>query len=485
MCEEEVMMKRGLFQKNRALFSFLAAAILAFGAGGLQGQEIARTIDLDDGDSIPDFSFGMELSQDGTTLAVTICGDIFAPNNHRIVVVDTATDGITGEGQTGNYPEEVATRYNSTGGVDNIFVSNSSDGTVSVLNADLSPAGLVDLSLLGGAYPFGLVFGPQGRFLYVSTVNAGEIFVIDTEPGATFLDVVDTFHLPAWFNGRMAIDGGKLIVAGTDLALGAVLTIVDLSNPTLIDTVLLEGHLATWASANDVAVVDGFAYVPVLDYNSSKFLYEVDLGLAPPAVTRAIPLSPLSFSLLEHGIAASPDGNTLVVTSLDGMVQIVCRKTGSLLAEVDLTTIGSGGGNEALFSKDGKKVYITDVYDSLVYVLSGVPEHGLYLDGPDSAPLGGQVTLAVTGGEAGGRGALLASLKSGSIQMPRFILDLGMPVYTLHQGLFDGANSLPLPYWTIPTAWGGLVGATIHLQALAEDGDGEVRPSNTLEILIL
>ena len=81
-------------------------------------------------------------------------------------------------------------------------------------------------------YPFGLIMGPSGRYLYVSTVNMGEIFVIDTDPGPTYLQIVKQ-HATAAFNGRLATYNGKLIIPGLDFTIGAVLSIMDLNQARL------------------------------------------------------------------------------------------------------------------------------------------------------------------------------------------------------------------------------------------------------------
>ncbi len=463
------------------------AVLFGVALTGLYSQEVSAFIDFEDGDSIPDYQFGMKLSKDGGKLFVAIMGSFYDPAdyNHRLVEVDTATGSIVREGVTGNLPEEIEIRYDGGGEIEKIFVSNSGDGTVTVLNPDLTSSDVVDLTQVGGGmgyYPFGLVMGPQGRYLYVSTMNMGEIFRIDTEPGSSYLDIVDVYQLSATGNGRMAFYNGNLIVPGSDYFVdGAVLSVFDPDNPSQIDVVVLDNDLSGWPGANDVALVGGFAYVPVLDYNSNMLLYEVDLDSFPPAVSRTIDLSGQNASLWEHGIAASPDGNTLVVTCLDGPVKIAGRKAGRLLTEIDLASHGAGQCNEALFSKNGKRVCVTDQGMSSAYVLSGVPEHGLFVDGPETASVGDQVDFTLVGGEVGAPGLFLASFSRGPTVFPNVTIDLGQPFYVLAQGLFDTENQLPGLNWTIPNWSQGLV---IYVQGLTRDHDGQIRPSNMGELEI-
>lgn len=475
-----------MFRKQRMGYFWivLAAVHLLFGTATLTAQEVDKVIDLDDGDFIPDNSFGLKLSDDGTTLFTTVCGTFFTPNI-RLLAIDTTLDTIVSEGVTGNYPEEIEVRYDG-GAATKIFVSDSNDHTVTVLDPDLSPAGLVDLVPAGGQYPFGLRMGPQGRYLHVSTVNMGEIFRIDTEPGPNYLQITDTWYLGAWFNGRMAIHDNKLLVPGADFSLGAVLSILDLSNPGNVDVVILDGDTLGWPGANDIEVVDGYAYVTVLDYNNNSILYEVDLDQSPPAVSRTIDMSLVGTPyILEYGIDASPDGNTLVVTYLDNsIIKVVGRKAGCVLAEVDLYPVAQGGACEAMFSLDGKKLYVTDQVNPSVYVLRDVPEHGLYLSGTVSAPLGGTVDLQLTGGEAGRRGLILCSLNPGPTHLPRVTLDIGTPIRLLVSDYFDSLNTISSPALTVPN-WPSLPGKTVLIQGITLDADNEVRPSNLHELQIL
>lgn len=458
-----------------------------FCAGGLAAQDLVKRIELEDGDGLPDYTWSMKLTPSGARLGVTVCGDIFGPNNHRMVVIDTAADTVVNEtDKTGNFPEEIEYRVDGSGRIERIFVSNSSDHSLSVFFPDLTLETTVDLTQIGtglGQYPFGLLMEPQGRYLYVSTQNAGEIICIDTEPGPTYLDIV-TYYTVGAFNGRMAIDGDKLLIPGADFANGAILSILDITNPTQVDTVVLEGHGSSWASANDVVAAGGFAYVPVLDYNGSMLLYEVDLGLTPPAVSRTLDLSPGHTLLYEHGICASPDGNTIVVTSLTGPLMFVGRKAGCLITEADLLNYGAGQGSEAVFTPDGKKVYVTDQHDTCIYAFDNVPAHGLWLDGSETASVGGTALFDMAGGEAGLPGALWASLHQGTTIFPSFTLGIGKPIHKIFNGTFDSECALVGITVSIP-ANPNLSGKTVYFQGLARDTDGEIRPSNVHETAIL
>jgi DNA-binding beta-propeller fold protein YncE len=469
--------------KNRGLFGLTWILVVSILAGTLGAQEISAFINLDDGDNLPDYPFGMRLTRDGTRLYVAVAGDIFI-NNNRIVEIDTVLDVVVQEGQVGNFPEEVEIRYDGGGAVDKIFVSNSSDGTVSVLNANLSPSGLVDLTQVGGYYPFGLLMGPNGRYLYVSTVDVGKIFSIDTEPGPTYLDIVE-MQIGVKFNSRMALHDGKLVIAGGDDVNGAALSVLDPQNPTQVTTVILDSVLSGWPSAIDVSVVDGNAYTTVLDYNGNALLYMVDLIQLPPGLFETIDLSQNHTYILEHGIGASPDGNTLVVTCIDGPLMFVGRKAGCVLSEIDLTAFGSGQGNEAVFSKDGEKLYVTDQGDPIVYVVTGVPEHGLLMAGTDAAPVGGQVDLMLKGGLPGSPGWMIASLDLGPTVFPGFTLELGLPLKVFFQGRFDQDCSLIPASFIVPGWPGVLPGTPVYVQGLTRDPDGEMRPSNLHEVLIL
>jgi len=93
------------------------AVLFGVALTGLYSQEVSAFIDFEDGDSIPDYQFGMKLSKDGGKLFVAIMGSFYDPAdyNHRLVEVDTATGSIVREGVTGNLPEEIEIRYDGGG----------------------------------------------------------------------------------------------------------------------------------------------------------------------------------------------------------------------------------------------------------------------------------------------------------------------------------------------------------------------------------
>jgi DNA-binding beta-propeller fold protein YncE len=462
---------------------YLLAALLAF-SPGLVSQEVLKQVDLDDGQGAPDYAFGMELSPDGTSLHVAICGH-WGDNNNRVVEIDTALDQVVDEGVTELYPEEVAFKKDWGSAIELIFVSNNTSSSITVLKPDLSHEHTIVLGDPMKVWPFGLLMGPSGRYLYATTVNEGEIFVIDTDPGPDYLEVVDTHHVAAW-NGRLQAYGNKLVIPGSDGTQGAVLSVMDLDHPDKVETVVLDPDTSGYPMANDLAITaDGFAYVPVYDFSGHSDLFEVDLNLTPPAIARTIDMSSLGPGYSwEHGICASADGNTLIVTyAEDTWIKIVGRKVGRVLKAMDVNPDDLGMINEALFSHDGDKLYLTDQALPMVYVLIGVPEHGLLLDGTNEVLPAGPVQLEMKGGETGQPGILLMSLTLGPITAPTFTLDIGFPHWILISGLFDGSNGLYIPGFNCPDD-PGLSGLDVYFQGLTRDKDQEFRPTNLHTVTI-
>lgn len=452
------------------LFLFFLSASFA--------QEVVKEVDLDDGVGAPDYAFGMKLSPDGSALYATLCGSLLDPNN-RLVVIDTDLDiMLPQEGVTGKFPEEIEFRLDGNDDIELIFVSDSTDGTVTVLQPDLTQETTIVLAAPSN-YPFGLVMEPSGRYLYVSTMDQGEIHVIDTQPGSTYLQIVIQ-HIVALYNGRLATYKGKLVIPGSDFANGAVLNVMDMATPAQVDTVVLDSETSGWPGANDVYVSpDGFAYVTVLDYNNNPLLYEVDLESSPPAISRTIDLSVQGpYLTLEHGIGASPDGNSLVVTYMDdAYIKLVSRKTGCVLECFYVDPAHYGQINEAVFSFDGNKVYLTNQARSVLHVVGGLPEHGLLLRGEKETVPGGQVSLDMRGGETGQAGILLWSLTLGPLVMPTYEMDIGAPFFLLFHAVFDGGNNFPDLTLNCPND-PGLSGISVYFQGLTRDSDMEFRPSN-------
>lgn len=469
---------------NRRLALIIFALLLA-PCLSLSAQEVKAEIDLDDGALPLDFAFGMKLSPDGTSLYVAICGS-YLGNNSRVVEIDTQTYVIINEGTVGQYPEEFEFRLDGNGDIELIFVTNSTDGTVSVLNPDLSSNTTIDLKPHGGDWTTGCIMGPSGRYLYVSTFNMGNIYVIDTEPTSPEYLQVIAKHYVGGGCGRMALYGNKLVIPGADWAQGAFLKTLDLQNPSQVEEVILDNNVSDYPSAVDVEVShDGYAYVPVLDI-TNPWVYEVDLTASPIQVSRVFDLSTKgNFYVMEHGIGASPGQGTLVVTYMDdSIIKGVSRKAGCALFSLDVDPMYGGQTNEALFSLDGKTVFITNQAQPKVYVVEGVPMHGLHLSGTQSVNIGGTVNLEMLGGEANQKGLLLASGTLGPIVTPVVTLDIGWPFLILVDGIFGADCALPIPGIIVPND-PGLHGFDVYFQGLTQDMDKEMRPSNlhTVEIL--
>lgn len=448
-------------------------------------QEVVKHIDLDDGVGAPDLAFGMEMSPDGEELYVAISGH-YSDNNNRLVKIDTSIDEVVAEGVTELYPEEVTFKlYNDE--ILKIFVSNSSSHSITVLKPDLTLETHIPLvTPPAQAWPFGVIMGPDNRYLYVSTVNAGEIFVIDTDVGPTYLQIVQTYTI-GQFNGRMAIHDGKLLIPSSDSALGLFLHIMDLAQPANVQSVLLTSDTSGWPSAPDVEVTDdGFAYITAYDWLASSDMYEVDLNLATPAVSRVIDLTDGGIDLTqEHGICASADGNTLIVTYLsDAHIRMVGTKTGKVLDTMHVYPQNYGEINEALFSDDGNKLYLTDQASPNVHVLTRVPEHGLILKGTSEVLPGGLIEMDLLGGENAQPGMLLMSLTEGQVSGPTYTMDLGLPFWVMLYQLFDVENEFFIPDFNCPND-SGLSGLRVYFQGLTRDADFEFRPSNLHIIDIL
>ena len=106
------------------------------------------------------------------------------------------------------------------------------------------------------------------------------------------------------------------------------------------------------------------------------------------------------FRVVIINLQSLPTG-LLVVTYLDNShIKAASSKAAHVLFQLDVDTT-YGQTNEAVFSKDGKSVYVTNQNVSKVYVVKGIPEHGLYLTGTKSVPLGGSIDLSLTGGQTG------------------------------------------------------------------------------------
>ena len=108
---------------------------------------------------------GITVTPDGRTVYVTDnC-------SNRLAVIDTASASLIGYLDVGNAPRSLAINPVVKNHVPKLYVSNFSDGTISIINTNTNKT--IGSPIKVGGYPQELVFAPDGKYLYVYDANPG------------------------------------------------------------------------------------------------------------------------------------------------------------------------------------------------------------------------------------------------------------------------------------------------------------------------
>ena len=388
-----------MFQSR--IFQSLPPILLVL-AGAVSAQLGSVWISLDDHVGPPDWAFGLNVAPDGQVYHVAVSGGLgSASNNRHLAVVDRASRSVIARHPVGLYPLEVAYEVipatpTQPPLASKIFVTNSTDGTISVL--DRSGKTLKTIPLGSSAYPFGIAMDPTGTRLAVTT-KSEKIFLIDV---AT-LSVSKTLKVPG-YHGRVAFLADGRMVFGSavpsDGKTEVTATFMDPANPAGARTLQLLPPAAGWPSVEDVALVnDGTeAWFPIL--SGDKTIRRVDTRTCTQV--GSISLAGLFPSGFLHGIAASGEGLVLA-TSLGGGEDVLALLRTSLPGLVSSLRLGFGQQpNDVVFTPDAREACVTIQYGQAgVHILTGlpVPVFRLGTDNATPAP-GGRFCLSLRGAES-------------------------------------------------------------------------------------
>ncbi len=469
-----------------------AALFLASATCCLPAQFLERTIPVTDNDPLSaDHPFGIALDPTGTSAYVTLCGDpttsnFSAWNNNNVVKVDIWSGTQTAIGVTGLFPEDACVVKDSTGGARNIYVADSTSGTVTCLTPSLAPVATITLTpCFGGTFfsvfPFGLISSPDGNRVFVTTSGGcGTIDVIDSNPqSATFNTVVGSFTVPdsggrpAWLSYPNLL----LPIATFDTnftTARAGFAIVDVTNPAnqtahLISSTPLpfQYHFATEVvplSTGRLLVTIGGEVIPTF--------YEC---LPNGTVTRTVSLNTLTGINL-HGLAVDPEQRIAVLTSISGSDTIY----------VDLATFTVAGSfdhggiskpNDVIFSPDGSRAFVSMQGLAQVDVISHLPGYSLALDVPATVATGTTLNIGLRRCESGQPWALFASAAGGGpLIVSGFTVFLTAPFYEVASGIgaTDGTGGVAFAIPSGPV----FSGLTAYFQMVTVDRDAVIRLSN-------
>lgn len=457
------------------------------------GQSVVATIDLDDSDpgGIFDNPFGLTLAPDGRHVLVAIAGGFDDPNtpmsenNQRVDIIDLDTLSVVGSLDTGFFPEEIAIRSDGAQNVERIYVTNSSDSTVSVFESLTNPTPVATLSLPGFSFPFGLVLSPSQDRLYVGTGGGqGEIHVFDTDPlSLNFETELTPINVPGG-HGRLCFDGPDRLVVPHSVLAGdfshsdAFLTVLDPANPASRDTIqLAAGGNFEYPSIQDCVVTSaGLAYMAL--FSGSDDIYVIDVRTMNLNTT--IDLGPLAENL-QHGIGMRAGEDYLLVTNfVQSTVSLVDMNTNSVLADVPV----GNEPNDAIFIGDDSLALVTNQNSFSVSVIGDLPLPSVELSGPAFPSLLDSVSFEVSGGEFAQPVRLLLSTRGNDLTpFENVQVNLSAPIKTRFNGSFDRFGTVSTPGAQIPNV-PGLVGRTFYLQTVTTFSQGTQVASNPFAVVV-
>jgi YVTN family beta-propeller protein len=308
--------------------------------------------------------FGVTTSPDGNTVWVANSGGVFANSNKvTIINVNTLTkepDKIT----VGNFPEDIA----FTDDASQAFVTNSTDGTVSVINApSRTVTQTISLAPIPMDFPLGIVVSKNDKKVFV-TSGGGEfdgsdrnIAILNNHnPANVFLD---GSIQASGFTARPALRpiGNQLLVPTAESETGQPkLLVVNPSSEHINHELVLEG---VSGFPQDMTVTpDGrFAYVGIFDFSGGPGgVWVVDLkrlrtvtviNTGDPSV---------------HGVGITPDGRFVFATNfIQNTVAVINTATNTVVATVPV----GRQPNEVAVSLDGTKAFVTNQNDTTVSVI--------------------------------------------------------------------------------------------------------------------
>jgi len=459
--------------------------VLLILAGAVSAQLGSVWVSLDDRVGPPDWAFGLNVAPDGQVYHVAVSGGLGSSNNRHLAVVDRVTRSVLARHPVGLYPLEVAYEVipatpTQPPRARKIFVTNSTDGTVSVL--DRSGKALKTIPLGSSSYPFGIAMDPTGARLAVTT-KSERIFLIDV---AT-LSVSQTLKVPG-YHGRVVFLADGRMVFGSAVPSGGktevTATFMNPAQPAGARILQLMPPSTGWPSVEDVAIVNNGkeAWFPIL--GGDRTLRRVDTRTCTQV--GSVSLAGLFPSGLLHGIASSGEGHVLA-TSLGSGEDVLALLRTSPPSLVSSIRLGFGQqANDAVFTPDAREACVTMQYGQAgVHILTGlpVPAFRLITDNATPSP-GGRFCLKLRGAEGFSRSVVGLSITgSGPIQILGYTFNLSPPIVPIWLGPHDIRGRASLPAIQVPDV-PTLKGLTLHLQAFVEERGLKFRVSNPLGVTV-
>jgi YVTN family beta-propeller protein len=311
--------------------------------------------------------FGVTVAPDGQTAWVANSGPVVHGESQpgAVTIIDTASLAIQSVVPVGRFPEDIAfARAGSQA-----FVTNSSDATVSVIDAGArTVTQTVDLAPVPMEFPSGIIASADSAKVFVTSVGAQvdssleNIAILDnSDPGAVALD--GSIRVEG-ATGRPALtpDGSLLLVPrGRGHSGPPEILLVDPATDQLVGSIRLSSSAG---AVIDVAVTpDGrFAYASLFNLGGPQGgVWVIDLSTRSTVTVVPTP------DERTHGIGMSPDGRFVFATNFSlGQVSVISTASNQLVQNV---AVGASP-NEVAVTPDSSRAFVTNQGDATVSVIS-------------------------------------------------------------------------------------------------------------------
>jgi YVTN family beta-propeller protein len=350
-----------------ALLIAPCAAVVLFDPGtavsaqSTTGFEVVGTVD------VATNPFGVTVAPDGATAWVANSGPVVHGESQpgTVTVVGTTSLAIESVLPVGRFPEDIA--FASAGA--QAFVTNSSDATVSVMDAVARTVPqTVSLAPVPMQFPFGIIANRDSSKVFVTSAGGQRdgslqnIAILDnTDPANVAVD--GTVTAPG-ATGRPAAtpDGSLLLVPRSRGHSGPPeILLVDPASDQVVDSIVMSGNQG---AAMDVAVSpDGrFAYATLFGFGTAQGgVWVIDLRSRTTVTVVPTP------DVRMHGIGISPDGRFVLATDfILGQVSVISTATNQVIENVTVGTLP----NEVSVTPDSTKAFVTNQGDTTVSVIS-------------------------------------------------------------------------------------------------------------------
>jgi YVTN family beta-propeller protein len=309
--------------------------------------------------------------------ASTLAQNAYITNeaSDTVSVINTATDTVIATIPVGDAPRGVAVSPDGR----KVYITSVGSNTVSVID---TASNTVTATIPVGLDPVGVAVTPDGSKVYVANLGSNTVSVIDTASN-TVTATIPGFVFPPIIGGvatspfglAVSPDGSKVYVTNFLSPFGGGVSVIDTASNTETAAIPVGGSSIPGNPPFGVAVTPDGSKVYVADaddpFHNVRFTPVSVIDTASNTVTASIPIGPVPVPQLggsvPFGVAVSPDGRTVYVTSRAlNTVSVIDTASNMVTATIPVGLDPVG----VAVTSDGSKVYVANAGSSTVSVIA-------------------------------------------------------------------------------------------------------------------